>query len=226
MIGIYALWFEESSMVYIGQSQNIEQRFYEHRYKLKNTTHTNYKVQQEYKRHGMPALIIIEKCSINELNDLEVAWTEEFDSINNGLNIIEAGQVGWGSNSNASKHNKIQILKVFSLLYNTSLNYSEIGDKCSVNRSLARDIKNGKAHLWLKEQYQDRYIKMRSRVMNTNHGYNTGFVKPCGSIIYISNIRRYCLDNNYDSETSHSFSSGLGRLRSGSRSSFKGWKLL
>ena len=162
MVGIYALWFEKSSMVYIGQSQNIESRYTEHLYKLKNNRHTNYRVKDEYVKYGAPELVILEKCSIGYLNDLEVIWTAEFNSIKEGLNIIEAGEVGYGANSNSSKYSKIQLLRVFSLLYKTDLMQTEIAKKTGVNRSSVSDIKNGNSHLWLKDVYPAKYIKMKT----------------------------------------------------------------
>lgn len=58
-IGIYSLYWEEQDLIYIGQSQNIERRFTEHLYKLKNNTHTNYKVQKAYITYGLPSTNIL-----------------------------------------------------------------------------------------------------------------------------------------------------------------------
>lgn len=97
-IGIYALYWEEQDLIYIGQSQNIERRFSEHIYKLTNTKHTNYKVQNAYNLYGLPVLNILEQCEISELNTLEISYTKEFNGLDKhrGLCLIEAGNVGWG----------------------------------------------------------------------------------------------------------------------------------
>lgn len=158
-IGIYALYWQEHDLVYIGQSQNIEARFKEHLNKMSKNIHTNYKVQNSYNLYGKPELVILEEANLDKLNDLEILWTKEFDSINNGLNIIEAGQVGWGVNSNASKYTKRQILKVFSLLYRTDLPFTAIARKCGVSESLPNDIAKGRTHKWLKEVYPDKWAK-------------------------------------------------------------------
>ena len=91
MVGIYALWFEKSSMVYIGQSTNIEQRYKEHISSLKNNKHTNYKVQNEYNKYGIFELVVIQECLVDDLYSLEIQWTEEFNSLVVGLNIVEPG---------------------------------------------------------------------------------------------------------------------------------------
>ncbi len=151
-IGIYALYWEEQDLVYIGQSQNIENRFKEHLRKMTKGSHTNYKVQNTYNLYGEPRLIILEECLLEECNKQEILWTNEFDSINNGLNIVEAGLVGWGVNSNASKYTKWQILKVFSLLANKQ-DYTQldISNRTGVAVSTIRDIAGNKTHLWLND---------------------------------------------------------------------------
>lgn len=162
--GIYALYWEKPSLVYIGLSQDIESRFTEHLYKMRNNTHTNYKVQDTYKKYGNPELVILEICTYSQLNTKEIEWTKEFDSINAGLNIIEAGRVGWGVNSNASKYTKMQILKVFSLLYRTNQTAKSISNRAGVTESCVCDISNGSTHLWLQEKYPEKWkLATRSR---------------------------------------------------------------
>ena len=78
---------------------------------------------------------MIEECAISGLDDKEILWTNEFDSINNGLNIVEAGACPTGFNARNSKYSKIQILRVFSLLINTSKSHSEISKITKVTSS-------------------------------------------------------------------------------------------
>jgi len=225
MTGIYALWFEESSMIYIGQSQDIKRRFRQHIKGLEASRHTNYKVQDHFSRFGMPEFIILEECSINALNDLEVAWTAEFDSINNGLNIIEAGQVGWGTNSNFSKYSKIQILRAFSLLYKTNLPQAEIARKIKMSKTTISAIKNSKSHLWLRDKYPNQYVAMKDRQTLYNTGScSTWFIAPNGDIVYIKNATQYAKDNSISYEKA--FSNGLSKLKLGQRKQYKGWKTL
>ena len=90
-IGIYALYWEEPDLVYIGQSKDIEARFYEHERLLKVGKHPNYKVNRAYNNYGLPEFFIIEKCGLNELNNLEIKWMAECSSLENGLNITREG---------------------------------------------------------------------------------------------------------------------------------------
>ena len=224
MTGIYALWFEEPEMVYIGQSQDIKTRFIEHLHKLKNDRHTNYKVYDCYLKYGQPELVILEECLIEDSNTLEIAWTAEFDSIKKGLNIIEAGQVWYGTNSNASKYSRMQILRVFSLLYRTNLNYTEISKKCNVSKSLCQDVKSGDTHLWLKEAYPVKYVLMKNRKKYVNPGGDlTTFISPLGQEYTVKNVRdlaRELFPDNWEV-----FRKGLSRIRTGKRKSYLGWTI-
>lgn len=224
-IGIYALYWEEQDLIYIGQSQNIESRFKEHLYKLEKQNHTNYKVQDTYNKYGNPKLVLIEKCDILELNNLEIYWTNEFDSINNGLNIVEAGKVGWGVNSNASKYTKWQILKVFSLLYKGKLSLINISTRCKVSYSLVQDIRRSVTHLWLRDTYPNKYeLMLTFDRINTGHyalaNQNIRLVKdPTGIIHEVLNIESFARKNGLNS-------GHFNRLINGKRKTHKGWVLV
>ena len=175
MVGIYALWFEEPAMVYVGQSQNIQKRYKKHLTTLKGDNHSNYKVQGYYNKYGVPDLVILELCKLDQLNNLEIVWTEEFDSISKGLNIIEAGGHGYGVNSPTSKYTRRQVLRVFSLLYKTKYSYPVIAKYTKTSESLVSGISNNRNHLWLKETYPTKYDLMNCRI------------KPVGNPIYSRN---------------------------------------
>jgi predicted GIY-YIG superfamily endonuclease len=71
-IGIYALYWEEQDLIYIGESDNIERRFKEHLKMLETNKHFNYRVQEVYNTYGLPLFQILEECHINELKIKEV----------------------------------------------------------------------------------------------------------------------------------------------------------
>lgn len=222
-IGIYALFWEEQDLVYVGQSQNIESRFREHISNLRKGTHTNYKVQEAFNKFKEPILVILEESSVDNLNDLEIYYTSEFDSINTGLNIIEAGKVGWGTNSNASVYSRLQILKVFSLLYKTTLTYPQISKRTKVSESSVADIRSSKSHLWLSEVYPTEYNQMITRISNIE--YKTKYSKQPikvidrhGVVYTVYNIREFAREHNL-------FNTHLGEVIRGNRKSHKGWTL-
>ncbi len=223
-VGIYALHWEEKDLIYVGQSQNINRRFSEHKRLMNNRSHTNYKVQNAFNLYGLPELVVLEECNIEQCNELEILWTKEFDSLNS-LNTIEAGQVGYGTNSNASKYSKLQILLTFRLLYTTKLSYQDIGRLTNTNKSLASDIFNGASHTWLKDKYSYLYCKMIVNKRLTNIGKDLKYdkspiimVSPLGIEFTVINIRDFCRSNNL-------INTCLGEVIRGKRKHHKGWKL-
>lgn len=164
-IGIYSLYWEECDQVYIGQSIEIEKRWYNHNKHFEHGTHSNPRMQSLFNKLGPPSYLILEICSSIELNLYEKQWSEIFDSVKNGLNILDPGKDEYiGTNNANSKHSKITILKIFSLLYRTDLPQYTISKKLKVPRSLVGHICAGITHIWLKESYPKKYslLKLRS----------------------------------------------------------------
>lgn len=159
--GIYALYWEASSMVYIGKSTNIDNRFYNHIRYMTNNSHPNYKISKQYLTHGKPLLIILETCSPSELSVKEANWINEFNSIKEGLNITDADGVSYyGTNTSKSIYSRKTILKVFSLLYKGNMYLKDIAAKLNVNLSLPTNICYNNQHTWLQEEYPEQYEKM------------------------------------------------------------------
>lgn len=164
-IGIYALYWEEQDLMYIGLSENIERRYKDHLRLCSSKKHTNYKVQETYNIYGKPTLWILEECQISELNNKEICWTNEFDTLNSGLNIVEPGIAGGsGINNSNSKYSKIQILKVFrSLIKLPILLTEEIAVNTGVSVGIVRCILQGKNHIWLQEKYPWHFALLERR---------------------------------------------------------------
>lgn len=70
MIGIYKITKKQNGKSYIGQSNNIERRFQEHRTKGKTS---RIPVDRAIEKYGVEAFTyeIVEECSLNELNNRE-----------------------------------------------------------------------------------------------------------------------------------------------------------
>jgi group I intron endonuclease len=103
MIGIYKIT-NPKGKIYIGQSRDIEHRFYY--YKLSNKwikeQRKLYNSLQKY-GHENHLFEIIEECSEGLLNEKEIYWINYFDSVNNGLNL-KYGGLG-GKHSEETKQN-------------------------------------------------------------------------------------------------------------------------
>jgi len=220
--GIYALYWWEQDLIYIGLSQNLTQRKSEHFRKLNTNKHSNYKVQDAYNKYGNPDFIILEECSIDELPNKEVFWTNEFNALNSGLCIVAPGIVGFGPNSNASKYSGITILRVFSLLYKGELTIPQIAAKCRVPTTLVSDMHNSKNHLWLKK-YSKEYHLMTSKTRSNTDKYRQNAIAilkaPDNSLIELFCIKDFCRE--YLGTTNHS--SNVSRMLAGTRKSCKGF---
>jgi group I intron endonuclease len=159
-IGIYALYWEEQDLIYVGQSQDVERRYKAHMYHLKLQDHKNSRIQHTYTLFGEPKLVILEECCISQLLELEIGYISEFSSAERGLNILMAKPTSWGTNSANSKYTKRQILSIFSLLYKGKLTCPQIAKRLKVNTSTVENI-CGSSHLWLKEEYPEQYALMK-----------------------------------------------------------------
>lgn len=227
-VGIYALYWEKQDLIYVGQSQDLNRRWSEHkRYMLKGR-HTNYKVQKTYNLYGYPEFVLLQECSISELNDLEIYWTKEYDSLNtkHGLNIIEAGSVGYGPNANNSKYSKLQILLVLRKLSRDRLESDRaVSLSLGVNIGLIVDIRSGNSHIWLKYKYPYLYSNATRPRFKEDYlcfsyitGKNIQLISPEGEIYTITNIKKFALENNLT--PNH-----LNCVINGKRKSHRGWKL-
>lgn len=237
-IGIYALYWEEQDLIYIGQSQNIEVRYREHFRLMLDNKHTNYKVQNTYNLYGNPIHQILEICKIDELNQAETYWTNEFNSLNSGLNIVEPGLVGWGTNSNASKFSRRQVLRTFSYLYSTTLSYSRVAVLAKVSKSLVQDIASSDSHLWLREVYPKQYTSMlfnklirqqqNKGALLGNKGLKIPHIRaPDGRVFSeIVNITEFCKNIPEFSINLKTSARCIARIIDGTRKQYKGWTVL
>lgn len=167
-MGIYLLKFKGTNKVYVGQSLRIEERFTKHKLRIK-TNISNYKLQDAYRLYGMPYLEIIDITKEEEdLDSLENANIELYDSVNNGFNINSkagGGGVGLqGENHSRSLYTNNQIISVFKYLITEISSFKHIELLTKVSIHTIRDISKGKAHKWLKEYDEEAYSFMLSKI--------------------------------------------------------------
>ncbi len=229
MRGVYALYWEDRGLVYIGQG-NLNTRYYSHLNDLKNNKHCNYKVQNAYDMYGVPQFVVLE-TNCGNLALSEMRWIQEFDCVRTGLNILPGGLQLAGINHPRSKFSRKTILKVLVLLWKTKMTYKSISYRLGVSISSIRDISNGRIHAWLSEEFTEAYnnmvqlrgIQKYSDITKKNY---PKLVDPTGVVHSITNIAQFCrnhplLSNNWECNKTE-----LGRLFKGSRMQHKGFKLL
>jgi len=113
--GIYKIQCIEKSNrnngIYVGQSVNIYERWYNHKNELKKNTHYNKHFQRIWNKYGESGFIfeIIETCNRKELNEKEIYWIKFYNSYDNGLNQNSGGSIV--NSKPASKETREKISK-------------------------------------------------------------------------------------------------------------------
>lgn len=203
--GVYKITNLINQQVYIGQAQDIEERWKKHREKGRNLNTSeafNNPLYQDMKKYGLEnfKFEILEECPISELNDKERYWISYFDSFNNGYNRTEGGQ-------NAPHPNKMTselFNNIIHDLQNTMLSTEEIGKRNGISGRMVRDINNGKS--WTKdyltypirkslnilklENKEKRIIIKKDKITNTIKYY----CKQCGAEIHGYGKTGLCLN--------------------------------
>lgn len=108
---IYKFTHIASGRCYIGQTvQNPNQRRLEHISDSKYTT-KEYHFHNAIRKYGIDAFtfdVIAEASSLEELNLLEEKYVDQYDSINNGFNIRQAGNNKFHSNESKQRMSDAQ----------------------------------------------------------------------------------------------------------------------
>ena len=96
LCGIYKIANTFNGKVYIGQSVDIRERFYEHKRKLRLQQHFNKYLQNAYNKYGEYfEYEVIEECNLGELDRREMYWIGFYHSDDKqfGYNIMAGGQL-------------------------------------------------------------------------------------------------------------------------------------
>lgn len=229
---IYALHWEQDGSTYIGQTTTTK-RFADHLSRMRHGVHGNYKIQKAYDSHGEPECIVLEYCNIYDLDRLERRWIDEFDSINNGLNISDGTVVGRGVTAPNSRYSKKTILKIFSMLYRTTVSCAKIEARLKLKLGMPSKISHGECHLWLKEDYPEQYSKMlintelRQDINRDRRGTTTNvypdIVDPNGVVHAIpTTIKDFCISHPLLEEKNRNC---ISELISGVVSQYKGFRI-
>lgn len=149
MIGIYKITKKENGKSYIGQSNNIERRFSEHK------TKTDIPIEIAINKYGVDAFNfeIVEECSLDELDDREKYWIAFYNTYKGfGYNCNEGGGNSRGENNgrtNLTNEDVAYIRECYNLHKRRREVYQQFQDKISFD---------GFASIWDGSTWKD--IKM------------------------------------------------------------------
>ena len=94
--GIYCIENMTTNKKYIGQSRNIDDRWYKHKNKLRNKKHENDYLQKAWNKYGEDdfKFYIIEECDIEKLDEREIYYIDFYNVLNHdyGYNMQSGGQ--------------------------------------------------------------------------------------------------------------------------------------
>lgn len=92
--GIYIIKNKINSKVYIGQSVNIENRWWQHKYSALNQRQDSYtEIHKAMAKYGVDNFFyeILEECGIEKLNEKEQYYIQYYNSYHNGYNMTLGG---------------------------------------------------------------------------------------------------------------------------------------
>lgn len=91
--GIYGIQNTVTGKWYVGQAEDIYKRWGKHRRELRSGTHHSEKLQRSFDKHQIGAFLfcILEECAPDKLDEREIYWISQKDSLKNGYNMTNGG---------------------------------------------------------------------------------------------------------------------------------------
>lgn len=144
MIGIYKITNKINGKIYIGQSNNIERRWGEHRNKYK-TENTN--LYKSMRKDGIENFdfSVEEICSLSELDEKEQYYINFYNSATEGYNMNNVDRPQYTINYEIAK-------QIIQELKTSPLTQKDIAKKFGVSHSLISQINTGR--MWVQDQEQ------------------------------------------------------------------------
>lgn len=173
---IYKITNNINGKCYIGQSNNIQRRFQEHRSMKNNSDGTSKLLHAAILKYGIDnfSFDILEE-NIENYDEREKYWIEFYHSLasQNGYNIAEGGNappVLRGDNNPNTTHTNEQVQLVINLLKDTKLSTKEIAKKTGYDISSIERINTG--IMWRNDNINYPIREESTKEFNLNQAHN------------------------------------------------------
>jgi group I intron endonuclease len=212
---IYKITNLINNKVYIGQTtESLQKRWKRH---TSEYHEKNMYISRTISKYGEKNFIIEKICecySLQELNEKEIFYINEYDSLSpNGYNLV----VG-GNNSKMSDETKLKISNSHKKRYLDGKVISEETRK-KLSESHKGWIPSEETRQKWRDAFSGKKPSEKTRIGAISHHQKTyTFESPDGEIITFTNMKDFCKKNNL-------CNSKLCLVASGKRNHHKGWKL-
>ena len=168
MCGIYKITNQLNGKVYIGQSNDIQRRWKEHKRPSKFLP-SKTKLYEAFKEYGIEnfSFEVLEECEEEQLNEKEKYYINKYNSIENGYNMSM-------KDNYISKLNKDIAEEIQERIKNTDDTLYQIAEDFNVSHALVIQIMIGEA--WNNKKYS---YPLREEGIN----YKINKCPHCGTII-------------------------------------------
>lgn len=230
--GIYRILNTENNKSYIGSSISIEFRWKQHIGTLKRGTHRNIHLQRSFDEHGIDkfSFSIVEETSKEKLLEREAYWMQFYRVTEKefGYNLYknplrpgyEKGKVPVEIRDRIGTDNRlVSFVSPDGIVFDNIKNVTRFAQEHNLlpaNMNAVARKELGTHHGWkLYESGLDFSTGGRKRKSGT---FNINLIDKLGNIFHVSNLQKFCEENNLKQGTMY-------RMVSGGRKSSQGFRL-